>query len=92
MTTEAGGDLWAYLRGLLFAFLEPSDRRMALIKVSVMERIAAVEAEAVAQERERIRAGRIGAGRSGDERTRPSAVSGTGSRFSPSSKGRGCEH
>jgi hypothetical protein len=46
--------MWFYVSGVLMAFMEPDDPRMERIRASVLERAAAIEAEARQQERERI--------------------------------------
>jgi len=58
--TEASAEMWFYVSGLLMAFMEPADPRMTLIRKSVLERVAAIEAEARKQERERLRAAIMG--------------------------------
>jgi vacuolar-type H+-ATPase subunit I/STV1 len=45
-TTEAGAEMVFYLHGLLMAFIDPTDPRMAKIRESSIERILAIEAEA----------------------------------------------
>jgi hypothetical protein len=55
-TTEAAANLSLYVYGVLIAFMEPSDPRIAKIRASAMEHAARIEAEALRGARERVAA------------------------------------